>query len=124
MKDLFTATPAEREIIERIAKRAADIMRRFISPDRRMGEDDIMMYLEACHCNGCSLRLEDMASGDHFSLMHDIYGISSHINTATGELNRANHGNHLSSDDLVHKLINRAEPVNPIPPVYIYIDQS
>lgn len=39
------------------------------------------------------------------------------------ELNRANHGNHLSSDDLVHKLINRAEPVNPIPPVYIYIDQ-
>lgn len=26
MKDLFTATPAEREIIERIAKRAADIM--------------------------------------------------------------------------------------------------
>lgn len=53
MKDLFTATPAEREIIERIAKRAADIMRRFISPDRRMGEDDIMMYLEACHCNGC-----------------------------------------------------------------------
>ena len=24
------------------------------------------------------------------------------------ELNRANHGNHLSSDDLVHKLINRA----------------
>lgn len=53
MKDLFTATPAEREIIERIAKRAADIMRRYISPDRRMGEDDIMMYLEACHCNGC-----------------------------------------------------------------------
>ena len=39
------------------------------------------------------------------------------------ELIRANHGNHLSSDDLVHKLINRAEPVNPIPPVYIYIDQ-
>lgn len=32
------------------------------------------------------------------------------------ELNRANHGNHLSSDDLVHKLINRAaEPVNPTP---------
>ena len=88
MKDLFTATTEEREIIERIAKRAADIMRRFISPDRRMGEDDIMMYLEPCHCNGCPRRLEDMASGDHFSLMHDIYGISSHINTSTGELDK------------------------------------
>ena len=60
MKDLFTATTEEREIIERIA----------------------------CHCNGCPRRLEDMASGDHFSLMHDIYGISSHINTSTGELDK------------------------------------
>lgn len=36
---------------------------------------------------------------------------------------RTKHGDHHASDDLIHKLINDAEPVNPIPPVYIYINQ-
>ncbi|MBS5508243.1 MAG: hypothetical protein KHX31_06375 [Akkermansia sp.] len=80
------ATTQEREIIGRIAKRASDIMSRFIAPEHRVDEDDIMMYLEACHCKGCPLRLEDMASGDAFSLIQDIYDISSHINTATGKM--------------------------------------
>ena len=124
MIDLFTATPAEREIIERIAKRAVALYRKYGNTD--VDELDIQMDLEACHCNGCPLRLADMEQADNFNFMHDVTGINVHLNHDTGirsELNRANHGNHLSSDDLVHKLINRAEPVNPIPPVYIYIDQ-
>ena len=33
MKDLFTATPAEREIIERIAKRAVALYRKYGNTD-------------------------------------------------------------------------------------------
>lgn len=33
------------------------------------------------------------------------------------ELYRTKHGDYHASDDLIHKLINGAEPVNPIPPI-------
>lgn len=50
MKDMFTATPTEREIIERIAKRAVALYRKYGNTD--VDEMDIQMDLEACHCNG------------------------------------------------------------------------
>lgn len=86
MRDLFTATSEERAIISRIANRAADIMRSHLAPDRHMGVIHIMMYLEACHCNGCPLRLADMEQADDFNLMHDIFGLRAHLNTSTGKL--------------------------------------
>ena len=86
MIDLFTATSKERAIIERIAKRAADIMRRTLAPDRHMGVIHIMMYLEACHCNGCPLRLEDMEQASEFDLIHDVAGLRAHLDTRTGKL--------------------------------------
>lgn len=86
MIDLFTATSKERAIISRIAKRAADIMRSHLAPDRHMGVIHIMMYLEACHCNGCPLRLSEMEQADDFNLMHDIFGIRAHLDTRTGKL--------------------------------------
>lgn len=87
MIDLFTATPAEREIIERIAKRAIVLYRKH-NPDTDVDELDIQMSLEACHCNGCPLRLTDLEQADDFNLMHDIIGIGSHINQCTGKLER------------------------------------
>ena len=87
MIDLFTATPAEREIIERIAKRAIVLYRKH-NPDTDVDELDIQMSLEACHCNGCPLRLADLEQADDFNLMHDIVGIGSHINQCTGKLER------------------------------------
>lgn len=78
MKDLFTATPAEREIIERIAKRAVALYRKYGNTD--VDELDIQMDLEACHCSGCPLRLADMEQADAFNLMHDVSGINMHLN--------------------------------------------
>lgn len=49
-------------------------------------EQDIQMDLEACHCNGCPLRLDDMVQADDFNLMHDISGINVHLNHDTGKL--------------------------------------
>lgn len=85
MRDLFTATSAEREIIERVAKRAIVLYRKH-NPDTDIDELDIQMDLEACHCNGCPLRLADMVQADDFNLMHDISGINVHLNHDTGKL--------------------------------------
>ena len=86
MKDMFTATPAEREIIERIAKRACALYHKYGNTD--VDELDIQMDLEACHCNGCPLRLADMEQADNFNLMHDVTGINAHLNHDTGKLER------------------------------------
>lgn len=88
MSCLFTATPREREAITRISRRAADIMRRYIEFDLRLGEGDIMICLEACHCNGCPLRLSDMEQASEFDLIHDVTGINAHLNHDTGKLER------------------------------------
>lgn len=86
MIDLFTATSKEREIIERIAKRACALYHKH--GDTSVDEVNIIMDLEACHCNGCPLRLADMDQADDFNLMHDITGINAHINHDTGKLER------------------------------------
>ena len=86
MIDLFTATPAEREIIERIAKRAVALYRKYGNTD--VDELDIQMDLEACHCNGCPLRLADMEQADNFNFMHDVTGINVHLKHDTGKLER------------------------------------
>lgn len=84
MKDLFTATAEDREIIERIAKRAVALYRKYGNAD--VDELHIQMDLEACHCNGCPLRLADMEQADDFNLMHDISGINIHLDHDTGKL--------------------------------------
>lgn len=86
MIDLFTATDDERAIIERIAKRAVAIY--YKHGDTDVDELDIQMDLEACHCNGCPLRLADMEQADDFNLMHDVTGINTHLNHDTGKLER------------------------------------
>lgn len=87
MMDLFTASAEEREIIERIAKRTVEILC-WIDPDADVDEQDIQMDIEACHCNGCPLRLADMEQADDFNLIHDVTGISAHLNHDTGKLER------------------------------------
>lgn len=86
MRDLFTATDEERAIIERIAKRACALYHIYGNTD--VDERDIQMDLEACHCNGCPLRLADMEQADDFDLMHDITSINAHLNHDTGKLER------------------------------------
>lgn len=84
MRDLFTATPAEREIIERIAKRACALYHEH--GNTMVDEVSIMMDLEACHCCGCPLWLTGMDQADDFNLMHDVTGINAHLNHDTGKL--------------------------------------
>lgn len=85
MKSLFTATNEEREVIRRIAVRAIAIMDKYV-PDHEVEDMDIIMDLEACHSNGCPLRLAEMEQADDFNLMHDIGGIGNNLNRKTGKL--------------------------------------
>lgn len=86
MRDLFTATAEEREIIKRIAKRAIALYHKYGDTDA--DEQVIQMDIEACHCNGCPLRLADLEQADAFNLMHDVTGINAHLNHDTGKLER------------------------------------
>lgn len=83
----FTATPEEREIIRRIGIRAASLY-------RNNGNDSspwdvvagITMDLEACHSNGCPMDFARLESADDFNLLHDVGGISRHLDRSTGKL--------------------------------------
>ena len=47
---------------------------------------DVALDLMETHLNGCPLRLDDLLAADDFNLMHDVYGISAHLNRETGQI--------------------------------------
>lgn len=79
----FCATEEETAIIMRIVDRAADY---FMELDRDFDKLRAMMDIEAAHCNGCPLRLEDLAKAPMFDFMHDIVGIAVNMDRDTGKL--------------------------------------
>lgn len=44
------------------------------------------MDITACHCNGNPLRLSDLLNADDFDFLHDIFGITMHLNRETRKL--------------------------------------
>lgn len=46
----------------------------------------VMMDITAAHCNGCALDLDKLAEAPDFDFVHDVWGISRHINRRTGKL--------------------------------------
>ena len=79
----FNATKAESQIIGKIADRA---LRELDSWDRV--KIDWMMDVEACHSNGCPLRLDDLLAADRFNFIHDLAGIAKFLDRNTGKLTR------------------------------------
>lgn len=47
---------------------------------------DLEMDITTTHLNGNPLNLKQLAEADDTNLFHDIYGIYSHLNRTTGEL--------------------------------------
>ncbi len=47
---------------------------------------DALMDLDACHSNGCPLKLGELLQADDFNFAHDVFGICQHINRNTGKL--------------------------------------
>lgn len=47
---------------------------------------NLEMDLIACHLNGNPLKLKELLAADDFNFVHDLAGISRHINRETGAL--------------------------------------
>jgi hypothetical protein len=46
----------------------------------------MIMDISACHCNGCPLDLSALRNAPDFDFVHDVWGISRHLDRATGTL--------------------------------------
>ena len=81
----FTATKVESNLIREIVERVSRTLK--LKKQRQYFTNmDLQMDLEAYHCNGNPLRLHDLLNADDFNLMHDVVGISRHIDRETGKL--------------------------------------
>lgn len=69
------------KLIEQIAARAC---RSWNSEPLEMW--DFVMDIAACHSK-CPLRLEGLLNANDFNFGHDVFGIRTKLNRATGELN-------------------------------------
>lgn len=79
----FDCSETDRQLIAQIADRFMELCTKYKTHHNRK---DTIIDLTACHCNGCRLNLVAMFNGDDFNLLHDVCGITSHIDMATGEL--------------------------------------
>ena len=80
----FNASATDKALISKIADRA--MVMYADQPQGKPVKLNLMMDVEACHCNGNPLRLADMLAADDFNFAHDVSGISNCINRTTGKL--------------------------------------
>jgi len=73
----------EHDLVMEIANRAAGIA---MDVGLEYRPHEIMMDITATHANGCPLRLGELAGAEKFDFVHDVFGIHTHINRKTGEL--------------------------------------
>jgi hypothetical protein len=66
-----------------------EITRRAVELLPKLETRDVLMDLEACHCNGCALDLKGLLGANDQDFIHDVLGIRRHINRRTGKLEDA-----------------------------------
>lgn len=74
----WTVNTEDEQLISSIAKRAKTLLNR--------DPLDTEMDLIACHANGNPLRLSDLLMAAQGDFLHDIMGISRHLDRDTGKL--------------------------------------
>ena len=79
----FDMTKAELQIAAKIARRAVKLSK---AHGGDYEQQDAVMDLDACHSNGCPLKLEALLEADDFNFAHDVFGIRRHLDRSTGEL--------------------------------------
>lgn len=80
----FDITAAERDLIVRIVKRAAELDAKHSDGD--LDQLSLEMDLAAAHANGCRLDLKRQLAADEFTFTHDVLGIRRHIDRNTGRI--------------------------------------
>lgn len=75
----FACSWKDEQTITKIVKRARSL-------NKKVDGLSLRMDLTAAHANGCPMDFDRLLEADDFNFLHDIYGISRHINRETGEL--------------------------------------
>lgn len=78
----FTASRFELSVIKKIVERAI----RLGGFDSEVAPITLFMDLEACISNGCPLKLDELLAARDSDFMHDVCGISRHLDRTTGRL--------------------------------------
>jgi hypothetical protein len=80
----WTKDKEELDLIGKLADRYIELSQKhhFPTPDKT----DLMMDIDACHCNGCPLKLQELLNAENVDFAHDISGIRFNINRKTGKL--------------------------------------
>jgi hypothetical protein len=79
----WTTSPEEMELESKIARRAVVMARQLKTEYKLM---DCIMDLDACHNNGCPLKLQELLDADDTNFAHDVFGIRSNISRYSGKL--------------------------------------
>lgn len=79
----WNCTKEELETMASIAYRAAKLS---MNLGVNYTKQEALMDLNACHANGCPLRLKDLLEADEGDFCHDVFGIRRHLNRSTGQL--------------------------------------
>lgn len=82
----FQVSATDRALIERIVDRTLDIIAAGQPLAKRDRRTNLIMDLTACNANGNPMDFAKLADADDFNVMHDVGGISRHIDRDTGEL--------------------------------------
>lgn len=81
----FTATKEEAKTIMQIVGRAVKLgttLEVLVDPMQ------LAMDIEACHCNGCPLKLDALLKARDSDFGHDVFGIRRYLDRETGKLTR------------------------------------
>lgn len=75
------------ELESKIAHRTILLAKKLGIPCEKKGIImDIEMDIDACHNNGCPLKLTDLLNADDQNFAHDVFGIRANIDRTTGKL--------------------------------------
>ena len=80
----FDVSTDDAALIAKIVVRACSML----NLEEQLGSSrlELAMDLTACHANGTTLKLKELLEAPKFDFVHDIAGISNHIDRATGQL--------------------------------------
>ena len=82
----WTKDKATMDLESQIARRAVKMASDLFEADFSYKQLDVIMDIDACHNNGCPLKLQELLEADDFNFAHDVFGIRRHIDRTTGKL--------------------------------------
>ena len=80
----WTNSKEEMELESKIADRAVTMA--YENNFSYVEKLDIVMDIDACHNNGCPLKLQELLDADNTNFAHDVFGIRANFNRKTGKL--------------------------------------